>query len=43
VFKMIIILSNGKVGFECYIVKFNSNILKNYFLLMYFSSCVIGF
>lgn len=40
---MIIILSNGKLEFECYIVRFNSNFFLIYFLLVYFSSCVIRF
>lgn len=33
--------SNGKLEFECYIVRFDSNILEFYFLLVYFSSCVV--
>jgi len=38
---MIIIFSNGRLEFECYFVRFNSNILEFYFLLVYFSSCVV--
>jgi hypothetical protein len=40
---MIIILFIGNLEFECYNVRFNSSIFKFYFLLVYFSSCVIHF